>query len=303
MNSEHDHTNDEARDSTTTSSSDVICCCGCGGIATRSAHRCSISGKNMLAICIPEGYIGEERFCSSAPCRTCFAKSAIVKARARRILDDDDDDFEDQDIGVPDLAIKKKSKKSKIIGTTTSAKVSKHIAFPTMPDWMTASAATIYDCMAIGRTNSSTLKPDWVRKFENPSWGHIVPRVIKELKEKATFDLSIKDGLGDTVSTTVPGRAEQRKFFSALDEPGKEHALQVLRHLMTKHTSSSTRTVEEEVPPDDLIARVAMVCVTPECMEILSVIFGGCTHEQKRLAIIMWSVACADELFYLIGSY
>ena len=45
-----------------------------------------------------------------------------MKARARRILDDDDD-FEDQDIGVPDLAIKKKVKKSKILATTTSAKV------------------------------------------------------------------------------------------------------------------------------------------------------------------------------------
>jgi hypothetical protein len=135
--------------------------------------------------------------------------------------------------------------------------------------------------MALGRSNTSTLKPDWIKKFENPSWGHIIPRVLKELKEKAAFDLSVKDGLGDSVSTTVPGRADQRKFFSILDEPGKEHALQVLRHLMSKHTSSS-RAVEEEVPTDDLIARVAMVCVTPECMEILSIIFGGCTHEQKR---------------------
>jgi len=175
--------------------------------------------------------------------------------------DSSDEDDEDDDIGEPEP----ESVKLGVRGKNENE----------IPAWAHLTGQKIFDIMAFSRLNKKDSKPVWIQELK-PTWGVIVKSLLRELRGQGLIPNNVV-----TIAKTKKERIAQRGIFqSCFDGTGNEDKLNVLRTLISKATVKEKPAEAEAY--DDLLARLAMLCVQPRCQATLAIVMGGLQTNETR---------------------
>ena len=215
----------------------------------------------MMVYCVPESFrsnpLFSEGFGSVNPCKRCWRPQTTAMFNSEEYLPSDEEESSDEELN-----------------TRPSLKKSKEADHPpVMPTWSTMTAVGIFDALALYRLPKG--KPKWVSDFK-PAWGNVSNRVIKAM--------ALPESFGKVIASTVKERTLQRNIFVEFDKPENVSKLLALRKAIEKETTpvqaASPLVVRDDA--DNLICRLAMMCVDPRCQQILGIIYTGPGEDNGR---------------------
>ena len=214
-------------------------------------------------LCVHEAFLSNPLYREGAgsvnPCKRCWRPepTAIAILNSEEYLPSDEEESSDEDLNVK-----------------PSIKKTKEAAYPlVMPTWSAMKAVVIFDALALYRLPKG--KPKWVTDFK-PAWGNVSNRVIKAM--------ALPESFGKVIASTVKERAVQRNVFAEFDKPENFSKLLALRKAIEKETTpvqaASPLVVRDDA--DNLICRLAMMCVEPRCQQLLGIIYTGPGEDNGR---------------------
>jgi hypothetical protein len=220
----------------------------------------------MMVYCVRAEFKSDPLYSEGAgsvnPCKRCWKPEASqgranVRVNSEEYVPSESEGSSDEDV-------------------SASSKKSRESGHPlVMPSWSSMSAAGIFDALALCRLAKG--KPTWVTEIK-PAWGNVVNRVIKAM--------ALPESFGKILATTVKERSLQRKVFEGFDKPEHLSKLLALRKILENETKPAPpqppAATREGDDVDNLICRLAMMCVEPRCQQLLGLIYTGPGEDNGR---------------------